>query len=302
MSPSVSVSEKTLEHWSSQYLTYRYKSKVALWWPNAGKDIDVRALPVRPGKAVHLELKTLSMTKDGLGHYVKVDIGQLNEYLKSKVPVFYVFPWRPHWTGELETSAIANAIAPTEIAFSRVGNEWWFANWMIVMTCQQVADLLHHKIAKHPGTARKNQQRLVTFKPAASTQRMDATWANCKSPNCSEDHLAPEWFHWREFWTKLQECGDPSWPQVLRLPSDSVRGLDPFVSRNQMTEIIRTIQKPTGTNVYNSSELVTYISSDDGWVIGDEYDTEVKYETPVTEYGEDVHRAVTFLDLGLLNP
>jgi hypothetical protein len=47
---TVSIPEKTLEHWCSQYLTYRYNSLAALWWPTSGQDIDVRWLPLSPGK------------------------------------------------------------------------------------------------------------------------------------------------------------------------------------------------------------------------------------------------------------
>jgi len=79
MPRSVSVPEKTLEHWSSQYVIYLYRSKAALWWPASGQDIDVRWLPVRPGKAVQLELKTTTVVRPGV-HDVMVDLGQLWEY------------------------------------------------------------------------------------------------------------------------------------------------------------------------------------------------------------------------------
>jgi hypothetical protein len=41
----VSVPEKTLEHWASQYLLFRFRSKARVWWPAFGTDIDVRNLP-----------------------------------------------------------------------------------------------------------------------------------------------------------------------------------------------------------------------------------------------------------------
>jgi hypothetical protein len=95
MTQSVSVPEKTLEHWSSLYLTYRYRSQVALWWPTRGEDIDVQMLPTTPGKAVQLELKTTTPAGTGL-HDVNVDLGQLWEY--SHKPLgrqpFYAFPGR----------------------------------------------------------------------------------------------------------------------------------------------------------------------------------------------------------------
>lgn len=55
---SVSIPEKALlEHWSSLYVTYRYRSKAGLWCPASGEDTDVRLLPPRPGKVVQLEPK-----------------------------------------------------------------------------------------------------------------------------------------------------------------------------------------------------------------------------------------------------
>ena len=124
MTRSVSVPEKTLEHWSSQYVTYRYRSKAALWWPANGEDIDVRWLPTTPGKAVQLELKTTTPAGNWL-HDVWTDLGQLWEY--SKLPPghqpFYAFPW-PDWDGDLEACAIAEGLAVTELAFARTKPGW----------------------------------------------------------------------------------------------------------------------------------------------------------------------------------
>lgn len=102
---SVSVPEKTLEHWSSQYVTYLYRSWAALWWPARGEDIDVRLLPTRPGKAVQLELKTTTVAGLGL-HDVSVDLGQLWEYRQRPLghQPFYAFPW-PTWQGNLTVAA-----------------------------------------------------------------------------------------------------------------------------------------------------------------------------------------------------
>jgi hypothetical protein len=144
MPRSVSVPEKTLEHWSSQYLTYRYQSWAALWWPARGEDIDVRWLPARPGKAVQLELKTTTVIRPGL-HDVMVDLGQLWEYCQRPLgrQPFYAFP-RPDsdWDGNLTAAAIAEGRAVTELGFSRSGPGWWFADWMVVLTAAQVADVL----------------------------------------------------------------------------------------------------------------------------------------------------------------
>lgn len=71
----VSVPEKTLEHWASQYVMARFSSKAALWWPSFGEDVDVSWFPARPGKAVQLELKTTMI--EGDGHVVNVNRRQL---------------------------------------------------------------------------------------------------------------------------------------------------------------------------------------------------------------------------------
>src|SRR5260370_26716845 len=101
MPRSVSVPEKTLEHWSSQYVIYRYRSKAALWWPASGEDIDVRWLPARPGKVVQLELKTTTPVGAWL-HDLQVDLGQLwdNYQLPPGRQPFYAFPWS-EWYGNL---------------------------------------------------------------------------------------------------------------------------------------------------------------------------------------------------------
>lgn len=150
MTQSVSVPEKTLEHWSSLYLTYRYRSQVSLWWPTRGEDIDLQMLPTTPGKALQLELKTTAPAGTGL-HDLNVDLGQLWEY--SHKPLgrqpFYAFP-RPDWDGNLVV--VAKAKHPrkevTELAFRRSGPQWWFAEWMVVLTTRQVADVLRRELKR----------------------------------------------------------------------------------------------------------------------------------------------------------
>ncbi|MGD0066034.1 MAG: hypothetical protein ABSB76_21635 [Streptosporangiaceae bacterium] len=56
MTQNVSVPEKTLEHWASLCVAYRYRSLAAQWWPVNGVDIDLQALPAQPGKAIQLEV------------------------------------------------------------------------------------------------------------------------------------------------------------------------------------------------------------------------------------------------------
>jgi hypothetical protein len=146
MPPSVSVPEKTLEHWSSQYVTYRYRSNVALWWPANGEDINVGWLPRKPGKAIQLELKT-TMVAGAWRHNVIVDLGQLQEYLQRPLghQPFYAFP-KPDWDGYLTAEAATHGRPVTELGFSRSGAGWWFVDWMVLLTPEHVAKVLRPEL------------------------------------------------------------------------------------------------------------------------------------------------------------
>jgi hypothetical protein len=100
---NVSVPEKILEHWASLCVAYRYRSLAAQWWPVNGVDIDLQALPAQPGKAIQLELKTI--TPAG----------------------------------------------------------WWFGDWMVVMTTQQVVAVLRQDLNSHRRRDRGVKRCLVQF-------------------------------------------------------------------------------------------------------------------------------------------
>jgi hypothetical protein len=212
MTQSVSVPEKTLEHWSSLYLTYRYRSQASLWWPTRGEDIDVQMLPTTPGKAVQLELKTTTPAGTGL-HDANVDLGQLWEYSHKRLgrQPFYAFP-RPDWDGNL--AALARTQQPrkevTELAFRRSGPQWWFADWMVVLTTGHVADVLRRELNVHGSRTRGSGKRLVRFdvKNPANT-----VWGDPASPAAP-----PEVINWLDFWYELEQCGRHDWPQLIRLP------------------------------------------------------------------------------------
>ncbi len=117
----VSLPEKTLEHWASIYLTYRYRSHAALWWPTFGEDIHVGYLSTNAGKAVQLELKTTTLSSNGAVHDVQIDLLQLANYRARPhhLRPFYVFPL-PHWTGTLEAAATtAGYPSPTSASVAR---------------------------------------------------------------------------------------------------------------------------------------------------------------------------------------
>jgi hypothetical protein len=160
---NVSVPEKTLEHWASLCIAYRYRWLAAQWWPVNGVDIDIMALPAQPGKAIQLELKTITRAGPGR-HKVKVDLGQLWEYSQKSLAQqpFYAFPW-PHWDGELAAAARAVGQDATELAVQRSQAGWWFGNWMVVMTTQQVAGVLRQELINYGRRDRGERTCLVQF-------------------------------------------------------------------------------------------------------------------------------------------
>lgn len=280
MRMTVSVPEKTLEHWASQYINYRYRTKASLWWPAKGEDIDVQTLPHLPGKAVQLEMKTTTLRKTA-GHEVLIDIGQLKDYLASPVPAFYVFP-KPAWTGQLKTAANAAGIAAPELAFSRSGPGWWVADWLIVMTAQEVARVLSAEVAAHSGTTRGNKEKLVAF-TVPSNGATTSAWAH---------NLTPKTYAWRDFWTKLESCGEPGWPQLLRLPTGATALSQPTRS-NIRSALQKASDKVTGPGLYDGA-LVDLVAGADG-----EYTRLEELDAAPTltlDPEDDHHRQMVFLD------
>lgn len=249
----VSVPEKTLEHWSSQYVTYRYRSRASLWWPTNGQDIDVGWLPTRPGKALQLELKTTKVAGADF-HDVLIDLGQLWDY-RTRSPgrqPFYVFPW-PDWRGDLSTAAIASGMPVTELAFARSA-DWWFADWMVVLTTRQVATILHADLKAHGCRTRGPKARLVRFdlrRPTATPTSSGVTWG----PGVAAPTVVP----WRDLWTSIEGCGRRGWPQLIRLPP-GVLALDADgYARRDLLELLR--QAATWED---EGELVTLEPLEDG--------------------------------------
>jgi hypothetical protein len=204
-----SVPEKTLEHWASQYITYTYRADAALWWPANGEDIRFGHLPARPGKALQLELKTTEVVPHQRGvHEVKVDLGQLWEYRHRSLgqQPFYAFP-KPIWSGELSEAAATSGRVAADLGFGRRGRGWAFANWMVVLTTEQVAQIMAKELAGHPSRERGTRKRLVRFTLGSSPE-----WG----PDSGADD--PGAICWRDFWRTITQCGRPGWPQLVHLP------------------------------------------------------------------------------------
>lgn len=254
MSKFVSVPEKTLEHWSSQYVTFRYRSHAALWWPASGEDIDVNSLPAKPGKAVQLELKTTTVVSPG-HHEVLVDLGQLWQY-RQRSPgrqPFYAFPW-PDWDGNLKAVAIAEGRAVTELGFARSGPGWWFADWMVVLTAAQVAAVLDQELAAHGTRKRGPKKPLVRFDVSNSGTK--ATWGPRAVPS-------PGPVDWREFWSTFDECGRRGWSQLIRLPARVTKARSPYQPQ-QVAGLLRNAADMLATERDNGEALVTLEPDADG--------------------------------------
>jgi hypothetical protein len=260
----VSVPEKTLEHWASQYIMYRYRAQASLWWPATGQDIDVRLLPTEPGKAVQLELKTTTPSGSGLQR-VYVDIGQLWEYSQKQLgqQPFYAFPW-PDWAGRLD--AVARAQRPrkevTELGFRRSGSGWWFGDWMVVMTTKQVADVLGPELAAHPYRDRGCPKPLVHIDVEHPKKPV---WGDPKNQVPDPGVLG-----WSNFWSALDECGRDEWPQLIRLPRLIVNRMQLAVSgssglypRGLVAEMLRSASA-LNEQPDSNPDLVTLEPNGDG--------------------------------------
>lgn len=294
---TVNIPEKTVEHWVSMYITYRFSSKAALWWPTQGEDIAIEALPQRPGKAIQLEIKTVRPGA-GVTHDVNVDIGQLWEYLQRPCPPYYVIPW-PTWSGDLRVAAAAaTPVVPvTEIAFAR-SNDWWFGSWVRVLTPQQVKAVMANELAAHGRRKRGNIRRLVRIDP------------NGKPPLWGPKGAAggPVPIPWRDFWSQIASCGSPGWPQIIRLPARVLPSGSSFALSELRAQLVslgsgkqdeRDEEVKPGSHISQVfDDLVTLAPSSNGnyTVVSDEAaQLDVPRRSEEDLLFED-HRQVAFLD------
>ncbi len=230
-----SIPEKTLEHWTSIYLSNRFPNG-ALWWPTSGEDVLAelpRLAASRPGKTLALELKTTEAR--GADHVLEIDTRQLARYLSPPsgppLPVYYVFP-TPHWTGPLTSrSGIApraptgSAAAPPEWWRRRVGPPW-FGDWLYVLSARSLAALL-------PTTWNAPRRRRATLFTLNGSHLGGGVpdWARLFGRTLSRHPMA-----WTQFWKVVTRCGpddgvrwrtfvgENNWPdRVLVLGDDQER-------------------------------------------------------------------------------
>lgn len=290
----VAVPEKTLEHWVSQYLIYRYRSRCSLWWPAVGEDVDVRLLPSRPGKAVQLELKTT--TASGRNQDVMIDLGQLWDYCRRPLghQPFYVFP-RPDWTGTLAADAASEGVVVTELAYSRSGRAWWFASWLVVMTAAEVADVLRTELQAHSSPKRGvARERLVRFSVSPS-RKITTSWRRS-----TQAGIQPATINWLDFWTRLELCGLPDWPQLIRLPMQVMaqreQDFDSLTHKQVRMFLYQFANDPIRSQDEPTGALVTLRPDTEGQYRLDSADP---YEFPDVDGTED-RRQVVFLDANAL--
>jgi hypothetical protein len=201
-----SIPEKTLEHWTSIYLSSRFPNG-AMWWPTSGEDVLAelpRLAASAPGKTLALELKTTEST--GADHVLWIDTRQLDRYLNPPfgppLPVYYVFPV-PHWTGPLTswsgtTPAVpaGMAAAPPEWWRRRVG--WpWFGDWLYVMSAQSLSAALP-PTWRTPSHAKTRLFALNTSHPVGGVPNWTSLFARMPT-------AAP--MDWTSFWKVVTRCG-----------------------------------------------------------------------------------------------
>jgi hypothetical protein len=286
----VSVPEKTLEHWASLYIASRYSTAAALWWPSHGEDIDVHVLPGRPGKAVQIELKTT--TVHGPRHLVKVDLGQLWDYTRrprGRQP-FYVFPL-PRTAGTLTAAAQSHGLAVTEFAYRRSGQRWWFAEWMVALTTEQVARVLATELARHGRRDRGPTATLVTV-DLTLEKRPTLTWGTGAA--------APPFVTWRDLWTRIERCGEPGWPQLLRLPREIVAGRE-ILSAPEATMLL-LIAADLADGERRAGSMATFESNPDGGFQLEREDDVALPNVLVDPADEPDHRQLVFLDATMVRP
>jgi hypothetical protein len=184
-------------------------------------------------------MKTAEFSSSTSGtHRVGIDLQQLWRYLQRPLgqQPFYVIPY-VDWSGTLEAAVASDGMAPTEVAFRRSGDYWWFAEWLFVLTARQVAAVLAtelaHASAMTGGEPSRQQKTLVKYKlPKASPGEPPTTsWGH------NGQATPPDVVWWRDFWSELVKCGRPGWPQIIRIPADG-----PLAGPLSRTQVLQRLQ------------------------------------------------------------
>ncbi|WP_216896595.1 hypothetical protein [Nocardia alni] len=287
---SVSVPEKTFEHWVSQYILYRFRSKALLWWPAFGADVLTGGLPRRPGKAVSFELKTTTTTGGNPNrHHIDIDLGQLWNYVNHPLGLqpFYVFPI-PNWSGSLDTFARRRGMHVTDLAFRRSGSNWWFANWTVAMPARDVAKVLAGPLKRHGSPNLGVRERLLTIDVDPSKRTRIVHWAATPSRPLVQ---------WREFWDRIQECGAIDWPQRIVVAADALPRAKSSLSYQEARAAL--VWDMGGEQ--NAELVILDLVEPNQYVVRERLTTAV-FEVDESADGQGYdHRAVVFMDATLLS-
>lgn len=218
-----SIPEKTLEHWCSIHLSYRYRARLRMWWPTAGEDVDVSGGPLAPGKRFWLELKTTEWNRAAKRHDLTIDLDQLAAYGSHPVPDFYVFP-APPWSGTLGQApkpAWAGGLDPSDFAYQTHSGDKWFPNWLYVVPGSSLRRIVSRLPAKSrskpavPKSKSKNRAKPKNLLRIAEVVGDNLAWL-VPPPGPGECLL------WHEFWKKMELCGDSgTFAAQFVLPADT---------------------------------------------------------------------------------
>ncbi|MFW0182652.1 hypothetical protein ACN082_04005 [Rothia sp. CCM 9417] len=259
--------EKTLEHWTSSYLRYRYKSKVSLWWPSFGQDIELASPRNLPGKSLNLEIKTSYM--DSRFFKIKIRYSQLISYISWNSPSFepyYVFPL-PIWPGRIEDYARVNLKNKSEFSYSRSGS-MWYPNWAWVIHSRS----LYNYLQKNQSliSQKDDEKTLVKGTWNSTKNKYDLQWLPSRGPRNRPTFQPPSSLvNLRDFLDKFEQCGGVGFPQAVHLPRFSLlEGVSIEGVKEQMIKYGIILQNNDGYP-YANNENVDYIEDCDTFIIGE---------------------------------
>jgi hypothetical protein len=288
---AVSLPEKTLEHWTSQFIGYRFRTYAHIWWPAAGVDVDVLRLPGHMGKAVQLELKTAELTGPDQ-HAVSVDLGQLWKYVHRPLALqpFYVFPI-PTWRGEFADAAARARRSVSESAYRRSGPDWWFGDWLWVLTTQELARVVGPRLHAHGSGRLGTKARVVRIDLAGPTPAKH--WTH-RSPRRGQ------LMQWPSFWNRLVHCGEADWPQFLQVPAQAV-GSSEVLDRGAVNAL--RSRELRWADRYADDQLVRFIPTGQDSFVRQEWPPSIDDPGPPVEPADDdypgasEHRAIVFFPI-----
>ena len=218
-----SLPEKTLEHWISTYVQYRYRSNASLWWPTQGEP-DITVGDGRLGKSFGLEVKTAQPTSaNSVKHDVEINLVQLNLNMTQMTAYYYVIPLPP-WAGSLERRVSRPWLGGTprsDLGFKR-SDEKWFGKWVIVVSA---LDLF-----RAYGSPASQEKHFKVLRYDSATR--ETLWTPSATPIPS-GHISS----WSDFWRLMEKCGSDWMPAQFTVPARP----GPSVGRVTRDDLVRLL-------------------------------------------------------------